>query len=173
MNNADNADNFKTNYEHMCKKGDYVISENNPDNVLMLNWRVAHNPNNQASQAQICNMNLVIERDIPEVIDANAMLIQEARREVIVPSIPAISYIYEGRPDYMPTNNTPGVVPDHIVVMQVQFNSTTNLAMIGDEFTWGDQRYRIVEKNITQVQRNGDSGILTFQAKKVAGGTEL
>lgn len=172
MNNADNADNFKTNYEHICKKGDYVVEQGNPENVLIFNWRVARNPNNQATQAQICNLNLVVERDVPEVIDSDAMLVTAATKETIVPAIPALAYIYEGRPDYVITNNTPGVIPDHIVVLQVQYNDKTKMVKTGDEFEWGDYRYRIVNKDPSQVQRNGESGILTFQAKKIAGSAQ-
>lgn len=172
MNNADNADNFKTNYDEVIKKGDYVIEYGNPSNVMILNWRVANNPNNQASQAQICNMDLVIERDVREVTDSLGYLVKEAGTEVIVPSIPAIAYIYEGRPDYITSTNTPGVVPDHIVILQVQFNSNTTKIRIGDVFLWGDYKYRVVNKDLSQVQRSGDSGIVTLQAKKVAGGAQ-
>ena len=78
MGNADNADNFKTDYGETCLKGDMVIDESDPNRILIFNWRVAHNPNNQATQAHICNMRLQIDRDVAEVTDDYGYLVKEA-----------------------------------------------------------------------------------------------
>lgn len=170
MGNADNADNFKTDYGETCLKGDMVIDESDPNRILIFNWRVAHNPNNQATQAHICNMRLQIDRDVAEVTDDYGYLVKEATTETIVPSIPCLASIYDGRPDYILSTNTPGVIPDHIVVLTVQFNEHTRKIRIGDEFELDDYRYRIVNKDTVQVDINYEYGLISLQARKIAGG---
>lgn len=170
MGNADNADNFKTNYEHTCLKGDLVVDVEDPERILLFTWRVAHNPNNQATQAHICNMSFTVERKVPEVTDDNGYLVKEETTEVIVPPIPALASIYDGRPDYIATPNTPGIIPNHILVVQVQFNQITKYVRIGDEFDYDDYRYRIVNKDTVQINTNYTNGVIALQAMKVAGG---
>ena len=46
--------------------------------IFMLNWQVQDMPNNQTTQAIVCNAMLTFTRMIPEEVDSRGMLAREA-----------------------------------------------------------------------------------------------
>ena len=68
---ADEGVNFRTDFEHVIRKGDLVIREDNE--YYLLNWAVHKQINNQPSQAKRCNMRLTIVRDEPRTYDDDGM----------------------------------------------------------------------------------------------------
>ena len=133
IGNSDANANFKTSYDVMLQKGDIVIRQDD-GTIYMLNWQVQHLPNNQTTQAINCNAMLEFTRHIDEEIDAKGFLISEAHEQVIAPLIPCVYAEYAGRPDYSASYNTPGITADHLLTVQVQWNSHTRDLRVGDEF---------------------------------------
>lgn len=97
------------------------------------------------------------------------MVVQEEHIETVCPDIPAVINLYAGRPDYTVSYNSPGITPDHLTNGQVQFNPTTNNIHIGDEFDWYDYRYRIIDVYHSEVDPITNTGLLNFNARRVAG----
>ena len=86
IGNSDANSNFKTSYDVRIRKGDIVIREDG--RIFMLNWQVQDMPNNQTTQAIVCNAMLTFTRTIPEEVDSRGMLVREAYDDEIAPSIP-------------------------------------------------------------------------------------
>lgn len=60
VGNSDASANFKTDWDVLINKGDIIIREvaDNKTEILMLTWDIKEHMNNQATQAQICNLEL-------------------------------------------------------------------------------------------------------------------
>lgn len=143
IGNSDANSNFKTSYDVRIQKGDIVIREDG--RIFMLNWQVQDMPNNQTTQAIVCNAMLTFTRMIPEEVDSRGMLVREAYDDEIAPSIPCVFSEYAGRPDYAPGYNIPGISADHLLTVQVQWNERTKRLRVSDEFRLHHSRYRIVD----------------------------
>ena len=153
VGNSDANSNFKTDLNVPIFKGDIASREDG--HIVMLNWTVQRHPNNQSTQAVDCNAMLEFTRHVDETVDDRGFLITEAHEEIIAPEIPCVFSEYTGRPDYAASYNTPGISPDHLLTVQVQFNSLTRNIREGDNFELYGSRYRVVnwvgtEVDITQ-----------------------
>ena len=60
--------------------------------------------------------------------------------------------------------------PDHLISVYCQWNQATRKIRLDDEFVLGDFTYRVVNISLAEVQIDKDFGILTINAKRVAGG---
>lgn len=158
IGNSDANSNFKTDYGVIIRKGDLAIREDG--GIYMLNWTVQRNPNNQSSQAIACNAKLTFMREVEEKLDDRGFLLEEAGTIEIAPDMPCVYAEYTGRPDYASSYNTPGISPDHLLVVQVQFNSHTDGIRLGDEFELTHTRYRIVNRVDSEVELNREYGII-------------
>lgn len=167
IGNSDANSNFKTSYDFIIHKGDIAIREDGL--ILMLNWQVQNNPNNQSTQAIACNARFQFERHVEEVVDSRGYLIEDAHDEVIVPEIPGVYAEYTGRPDYAASYNTPGISPDHLLTVQVQFNPTTDAVRLGDEFDLMHSRYRVINRVDTELDIDRQYGIINLMARRIAG----
>ena len=192
--NTDNNMNFRAAVNSGIQKGDMIIQ---PDGtIFILDWEVALESNNAPSRALRCNMNLTVKRNRPEVttnsgylsddddnvqIDEDGFVIhddptQEPGPEriegetVIVESIPANAYRYDGRPEYSAVSGTPGVTPNALTLMTVQYNDQTKNIRVDDTFIWGNEIYKIVDVSHVGVHIDETHGTLTLQAKKASGG---
>ena len=167
IGNSDANSNFKTSYDVKIRKGDIVIREDG--RIFMLNWTVQDMPNNQSTQAIICNTMLSFTRHVEETVDDRGFLIEEAHEETIVPPIPCVFAEYAGRPDYMTNYNSPGVSADHLLTVQVQWNERTKQLRTSDEFVLLHSKYRVVDIVGTELDISQEHGILNLMARKVAG----
>lgn len=158
IGNSDANSNFKTSYGCIIRKGDIAIREDGM--ILMLNWQVQNNPNNQSTQAIACNARFQFERHVDEKVDSKGYLLEEAHDEIIAPEIPGVYAEYTGRPDYAASYNTPGISPDHLLTVQVQFNSRTDQIRLGDELNLMNSRYRIVNRVDSEVDIDRQYGII-------------
>lgn len=113
---------------------------------------------------------LEIWRTIPEVLDERGYVLVPAHDECVVPLIPCVWTNHSGRPDYAVSYNTPGIHPDNLFDGWVQYNEVTRIIRIGDEFDWGQERLRIVNTHISEVDMLGEYGIIDLHARRVAGG---
>ena len=167
IGNSDANSNFKTSYDVKIRKGDIVIREDG--RIFMLNWTVQDMPNNQSTQAIICNTMLSFTRHVEDTVDDRGFLIEEAHEETIVPPIPCVFAEYAGRPDYMTNYNSPGVSADHLLTVQVQWNEKTRHIRTSDEFELLHSKYRVVDIVGTELDISQEHGILNLMARKVAG----
>ena len=142
VGNSDASANFKTDWQHLIHKGDIVIRESGE--ILMLTWDIKEHMNNQATQAQICNLPLTVRRHVEAKTDKRGYITEPAHDEDIVTKHPATFTTYAGRPDYIAQTGVPGINPDSLMSGQVQFNGATKNIRINDEFEFGGFTYRII-----------------------------
>lgn len=182
---TDNNMNFRASRTSGIKKGDMLIDEKGV--IYVLDWEVALQSNNAPSRAVRCNMNLEVTRKLnnpvaktgEELIDDMGFVIEPSQEEeskeyssitTIVPSIPCNAYRYDGRPEYSALSNSPGVVPNSLTIITVQYNNCTKNIHIGDNFVWGNQIYEIIDINYVGINLLTGDGTLKLHAKKSAGG---
>lgn len=169
IGNSDMSTNFKTDYTHKVQKGDYVIRE---DGMLyMLNWNITLHANNQATQSTECNAIVDITREFPDETDEKGYLIEPGGRRPVCPGLPVSHQEYAGRPDYSGASGQAGMHPDHLITVQCQWNPTTRKIRLDDQFILGDFTYKVMNISLAEVQIDRDFGILTLNAKRVAGGS--
>lgn len=168
IGNSDMSTNFKVAKDDTIRKGDMAIREDGI--IYILNWNIQNNPENWATQSTECNASIEITRKVPDKTDDMGMLIVPAHTEIIAPSIPCIHTEYAGRPDYAAAPGTPGINADHLITVNLQWNDHTKNILLNDEFTLGVFTYRVVNISIAEVQMDQKYGILTLNAKRVAGG---
>ena len=167
IGNSDMNTNFKCTHDIPIHKGDIVIREDGI--VFMLNWNVQNHANNQATQCSECNVTLEFTREFEDETDEEGYLITPGGRRVVVPSIPATQIEYAGRPDYAANRDNPGIAPDHLITVYLQWNPTTKQIFLNDQFVIGNFTYRVINISLVEVNIDRDYGILTLNAKRVAG----
>ena len=86
--------------------------------------------------------------------------------------LPSNGYRYDGRPEYSAISATPGVTPNALTIVTVQYNDKTKYIRIGDRFLWGQEYFEIVDVNRIGVSLDETFGCITLQAKKAAGGIQ-
>lgn len=166
--NTDNNMNFRADVESGIKKGDMIIQ---PDGkIFLLDWFVALESNNAPSRAVRCNIMLTVSRYVEEQVDEDGYLLVPEGWQTIVNQLPANAYRYDGRPEYSAVSGTPGVSPNALTLMTVQYNNQTKNMKIDDRFAWGDQIYQIVDIDYVGLDITESFGTLKIQAKKMAGG---
>lgn len=169
IGNSDMSTNFKTDYTHEIQKGDYAIREDGT--LFILNWNITLHANNQATQSTECNAVIDITRMFPDETDDKGILIEEGGRRPIAAGLPVNHQEYAGRPDYSGASGQAGMHPDHLITVSCQWNQTTRKIRLDDEFVLGDFTYRVMNISLAEVQIDRDYGILTLNAKRVAGGS--
>lgn len=181
--NTDNNMNFRAAVDSGIRKGDMLIQ---PDGaIFILDWFVALESNNAPSRALRCNMNLEVYRIEGATTDEEGYLIDDLgyvvsgtrhtfgadnKRNIIVSAIPANAYRYDGRPEYSAVSGTPGVTPNALTLLTVQYNEQTKAIVESDRFDWFGDTYEIVDVDPVGLDINGEFGTLKIQAKKMAGG---
>lgn len=165
---ADEGVNIRTDFEHKIKKGDLILREDNE--YYLLNWAVHNQVNNQPSQAKRCNLLLTIKREVPRQYDEDGYLVSGAGEEVLIDNMPVCAYQYDGRPDYAPSFNTPGIASDALTIIDLQWNENTSKVYIDDEFKWGVSTFRVINIDMSGVDIDGSAGLLKLHARRVAGG---
>lgn len=168
VGNSDASANFKTDWENPIGKGDIIIRESGE--LLMLTWDIKEHMNNQATQAQICNLKLTLKRHVQAVADERGFVVTPAHDEDILTDHPATFTPYAGRPDYIASGNVPGINADSLMSGQIQFNEATKRMTINDEFEYGGFTYRITNVDWAEVNYDNTAGIINYNCKRVAGG---
>lgn len=168
--NTDNNMNIRCSVNSGIRKGDMIIE---PDNtVYILDWDVHLQSNNAPSRALRCNMMLNIERfEEAEVDDLGYTRPNSKEGFVkIVDRLPCNAYRYDGRPEYTTVSGTPGTVVNALTLMTVQYNHKTAKIRINDEFSWGNETYRIIDINRVGIDIFNNYGTIKLQVKKKEGG---
>lgn len=149
------------------RKGDLLIREDGV--IYLLNWAVQRHLNNQSTQAVDCNAFVAFYREVDEKLDQRGYVLEPARQEMIAPTIPCLYAEYAGRPDYAASFNTPGILADHLLTCQVQYNDLTKNLRINDKFELMHSAYHIVHLMHNEVDIDGTYGIINIVARKTAG----
>jgi len=170
---TDNNMNIRCSVNSGIQKGNYLIQPNGE--IFLLDWEVALESNNAPSRALRCNMMLKIMRHVneQEEYDEDGFKMNDdsgPKDIVIVPSIPANAYRYDGRPEYVTVSGTPGATAGALTLMTVQYNEYTDKIHVDDTFDWGNETYRIVDVNRVGLPLHGNWGTLKLQARKAEGG---
>ena len=166
---TDNNLNIRCALNSGIKKGDMMIaSEDNT--IYLLDWAIAPQPNNRASRALRCNFRLTIKRYVEDELDDRGYLIKPAEDATIVDNLPVNGYRYDGRPEYSSHAGAPGITPNALTIVSIQFNSQTKNIRIDDEFQWGNEVYVIVDIDRVGLDISEEYGVLRLQCKKKAGG---
>lgn len=167
MGNSDANKNFYTDYDVEIRKGDMCIREDGL--IVMLNWSIQHYINAQTTQAIECNHYITVTRHMDAFADARGFKVSDAYEKVIVDSLPCVMSEYAGRPDYAAAQNTPGINADMLTVVSMQQNDKTKEVRIGDEFEWCHSTYRVINLNHSEVDIDHTFGVITLNARRVAG----
>ena len=181
--NTDNNMNIRCSLTSGIRKGDMVIE---PDGIIyILDWDGHKESNNIPSRALSCNLMLEVYEYQDGIIDEEGYVIDDEgfvvsgrqypinnpnKKKIIVKSIPANAYRYDGRPSYVAVSGTPGTVADALSIMTVQYNELTNNMKIGQYFEWGNETYEIVDINRVGIDITNTYGTLKVQFRRAAGG---
>ena len=170
--NTDNNMNFRADVESGIKKGDMIVE---PDGTIyLLDWAVHLESNNAPTRAVRCNTRLTIERDVPPEADEDGYRIYGTGGiQKIVDNLPVNAYRYDGRPEYSAVSGQPGLSPNALSLMIVQYNESTKKITIGDKYIWGIDEYEIVDIDPVGVDITNSFGVLKIQAKKASGGIQI
>ena len=168
IGNSDMSTNFKVTHDIPIRKGDMAIREDGT--IFLMTWNVTNHPNNQATQVSECNATTEFRRHFDDIVDAEGYLLEEGGEKVIVPTIPVIHVEYAGRPDFSSASGQPGIHADHLITVSLQYNSTTKKIDLDDKFVLGEFTYRVINISIAEVNIDKEYGVLTLNAKRVAGG---
>lgn len=169
--NTDNNLNFRSDVNSGIKKGDIIVFADNNETYL-LDWEVPPQPNNRMSRALRCNAYVEFKRFVPEEVDRNGYLIQEEGWQTIVDSTPCNAYRHDGRLEFSVNSALPGLIPNALTLLFIQYNSQTKNIRVDDVFEWGNEQYVVADVNFVGVNMTGESGIIQLQAKKKAGGSK-
>lgn len=168
IGNSDMSTNFKVTHKVDVRKGDMVVREDGT--IYLLSWNVTTHANNQATQVTECNANIEFTRMFEDEVDEHGYVVQRGGKRVVVQSIPCSHAEYAGRPDYSSAQGQPGITPDHLITVNLQWNPTTKKIHLHDEFVIGDFTYHVINISIAEVNIAREYGVLTLHAKRVAGG---
>lgn len=166
--NMDNYMNIRADVDSGIRKGDMLVDPNGV--IYLLNWEVALQSNNAPSRALRCNMHLTVYRHQEEVVDEYGFEIEPEQDVVLVDRLPANAYRYDGRPEYTAVSGTPGMTPDALTIVSIQYNDKTKIIKENDKFIWANEEYMVVDINYTDVNEMNNSGVMIIQAKKAPGG---
>ena len=167
VGNSDANKNFYTDYDVKIQKGDICIREDGL--IVMLNWSIQQYINAQTTQAIECNHRITIKRNYDAVADKRGFRLYDAHCETIVDDLPCVMSEYAGRPDFAAAQNAPGISADMLMVCHFQFNEHTKNVQIGDTFEYCNFTYRVINLNYTEVDINHTFGVITVNARRVAG----
>ena len=178
VGNSDLNFNFFTDTHQDIRKGDIVIREDGT--IMMLNWDIQIYINAKTTQSIECNHWLEVVRHVPAKADKRGMMMIPAHDEQIVRATPCVMSEYAGRPDFMVSQNAPGIHADMLTVCEVQYNEETAKIDEMDTFAYGNYTYRVIHIDQSQIMKlgkvdeNGDIisvpyGVVKLYVRKVAG----
>lgn len=169
--NTDNFMNVRAAVDSGIKKGDMIVA---PDGtVYLLDWEVALQSNNAPSRALRCNMLLSMMRYQEEQTDEQGYLIAEEGYVPLFENLPVNVYRYDGRPEFSAISGTPGISPDALTIVTIQYNEKTKHVKPDDKFIWAGETYVVIDANHSGVHFLHNAGVIVLQCKKVAGDLKL
>lgn len=175
IGNSDMSTNLKVERSLEIYKGDYVIREDGK--IFLCNWNITNHANNLGTQSTECNGMFTFKRRAKMETDDEGMRIHRPdivvdRRgyEVIVDSIPVNWTLYQGRPDRSVIESQPGITPQDLVTISLQWNEKTKEIMLDDEVQIRRFTYRIDDVVTSEIDMYDRHGVLVLNARRVPGG---
>lgn len=187
IGNSDMSMNFKVEHKETIVKGDYAIRDDGL--VYLLNWQIQPHANNLATQSLECNDYLTFTRALKtdnnydgSRIDENGFLMparkldiemtEDKKREIVVKDIPVSYSLYAGRPDYSLSVGIPGISPNDLLNVYMQWNEKTQRIRENDRFNIGYMTYYVVDVVLSEIHISKQHGVLLINARRVAGETK-
>lgn len=170
INNADRTTEFYAPLGVELFKGD-ILYFPELDIWAQVSWTVHAQVNALNTQIMLCNAWLEFERYHDEVVDENAMLIQEAGWAAVTGKLPvSLSNTYM-RFDYGKKSEMPGIIPSNLLEVKLQCNLRTLQLHIGDQFNYGPDRYKITNIEYADTDISMTHGLLKLVGEKASGET--
>lgn len=170
INNADRTTEFYAPLGVELFKGDILYFP-----VLniwaQVSWTVHAQVNALNTQIMLCNAWLEFERYHDEIVDENAILLQEAGWAAVTGKLPvSLSNTYM-RFDYGKKSEMPGIIPSNLLEVKLQCNPRTLQLHIGDQFNYGPDRYKITNIEYADTDISMTHGLLKLVGEKASGET--
>lgn len=170
INNADRTTEFYAPLGVELFKGD-ILYFPALDIWAQVSWTVHAQVNALNTQIMLCNAWLEFERYRDEIVDENAMLIQEAGWAAVTGKLPvSLSNTYM-RFDYGKKSEMPGIIPSNLLEVKLQCNPRTLQLHIGDQFNYGPDRYKITNIEYADTDISMTHGLLKLVGEKASGET--
>ena len=170
INNADRTTEFYAPLGVELFKGD-ILYFPALDIWAQVSWTVHAQVNALNTQIMLCNAWLEFERYHDEIVDENAMLIQEAGWVAVTGKLPvSLSNTYM-RFDYGKKSEMPGIIPSNLLEVKLQCNPRTLQLHIGDQFNYGPDRYKITNIEYADTDISMTHGLLKLVGEKASGET--
>lgn len=168
INNADRTTEFYAPLGVELFKGD-ILYFPALDIWAQVSWTVHAQVNALNTQIMLCNAWLEFERYHDEIVDENAMLIQEAGWAAVTGKLPvSLSNTYM-RFDYGKKSEMPGIIPSNLLEVKLQCNPRTLQLHIGDQFNYGPDRYKITNIEYADTDISMTHGLLKLVGEKASG----
>lgn len=170
INNADRTTEFYAPLGVELFKGD-ILYFPALDIWAQVSWTVHSQVNALNTQIMLCNAWLEFERYHDEIVDENAMLIQEDGWAAVTGKLPvSLSNTYM-RFDYGKKSEMPGIIPSNLLEVKLQCNPRTLQLHIGDQFNYGADRYKITNIEYADTDISMTHGLLKLVGEKASGET--
>lgn len=168
INNADRTTEFYAPLGTDLNKGDLLYFPD-LDIWAQVSWTVHAQINALNTQIMLCNAWLEFERYHDEIVDENAMLVQEAGWSAVTGKLPvSLSNTYM-RFDYGKKAEMPGIIPSNLLEVKLQCSPRTLQLRIGDQFNYGPDRYKVTNIEYADTDITMTHGLLKIVGEKAAG----
>ncbi len=168
INNADRTTEFYCPLGTELYKGD-ILYFPSLDIWAQVSWTVHAQVNALNTQIMLCNAWLQFQRYQDELTDENAMLLREAGWHALTGATPVSLANTYMRFDYGKRNETPGIIPSHLLEVKLQCNPSTQRLRINDQFDYGPERYKITNIEYADTDVNQAHGLLKIVGEKASG----
>lgn len=166
FDNSDNNSWIRFSLSSDLKKGDYISDENYH---YLITWTpYGKDLNSMEAQIQICNVNFTFQRWQGQQINHEGKVITPAGYFDIASDLWCVAWRL-GYYDYKPKSGGVGIVPTNSIQIITQYNKTSQQIQISDTFYWKNIHYQVVDVEYTQLNPDGQTGLLVLYASKKVG----
>ena len=145
------------------KMGDYLQYK---EEILLIN-QVKVNQFPQCYEISVgnCNVKFDIKRYCAEEYNSDGVITNVAGNRDIAKSLYCVMTV--GSYEFNAQSGAVGIIPTDVMGCQAQVNVNTKAIAEGDTFLWVNDKYEVISLDYSQVDLDGNDGVLTFYAKKV------
>lgn len=169
ISNSDNATICRVSVNTSFKKGD-ILYDSEKNIYYLCTWNVFEEVNCKVSQLQLCNMQVKIERFVPEVVSNTTGLVTTPASWATIVPLTRGCISRTGYYDLETRAGSVGVVPNNKSVILLQANSASLGLKIKDEFDFHNNRYQVADLEYSELNPDETSGLIIVYAEKKPGG---
>jgi hypothetical protein len=173
--------NFKSNFQNLSdsarilrfkltndiNKGDYLTDS---EHTYIVTWQPFRDINSWKSQCQITNATLDIEKWQDAILNATTGETATPAGYVSVVNDLMVFTSRNGMGIFASGSSEVGITPQGRLMIGTQFNISTELIEIGNEFEFRSIQYKIIDLDLSQLSDLEDLGCLVLFAEKLEGG---